>query len=98
LAPCIKTAVVNLELVRHSSKHWDPKFKWHRKKKVDVNENSENTLHYPHRHINNLEVQQLLLWLGGEFFFLEILDTFYARGQQHEDTAAITKEHHCSRS
>jgi hypothetical protein len=32
--------------------------------KVDVNENSENTLHYPHRHINHLEVPAVAIVAG----------------------------------
>jgi hypothetical protein len=35
LTPCIRAAAVNLEFVRHrGNKHWDPKFKWLRAKKV----------------------------------------------------------------
>ncbi|PNF30402.1 hypothetical protein B7P43_G12864 [Cryptotermes secundus] len=34
LTPCIRAAAANLEFVRHGSKHWDPKFKWHRTRKV----------------------------------------------------------------
>ncbi|XP_069673996.1 large ribosomal subunit protein mL45 [Periplaneta americana] len=34
LAPCVAANAVHLELVRRHSKHWNPKFKWLRKKKV----------------------------------------------------------------